>query len=840
MNQYKSQPISKFVRLSRYVGVLLSALGLASAVPSAQGGGPPQPRPSVVALERGRPFTGDVRSLPNSVPTQRERRPDRPEREDPLLPLAASREDRAAQTTSSGAPAPSPGTGGGAGNFAGLNFAANGDGWPPDTNGDVGPTHYIQTVNTSVGIFEKATGNKLASFSFDTLMATAFSAGHPCAQSNFGDPVVVWDSEADRWIITDFAFVLSNGNPVAPYYQCFAVSKTADPVSGGWYPYALQTTDLFPDYPKLGVWPDGLYLTASMFRSNTFSNVRVWALNRAAMEAGAPASAVSFNLPSSIQGVGVFTGIPSTYHVVTGAPPAGRENLISVIWSAKVARIFKFHVDWANTANSTLTGPSNVTLATWGVGATTVPAKSGNALDTLRERLMVQNQYTNLGGAESLWLTHTVANPQNSALTSPRWYQLNVNGGNVVTSGPVQQSTWAPDSAVARWMPSLAVDKMGNLAIGYSVSSSTIFPAIRYAGRLASDPLNTLGQTETSLIEGTASQCCNFSGGSVNNRWGDYSAMTIDPDGCTFWYTTEYYASPQPTSLATDNWQTRIGSFKFSNCATVTPGSLQGSVKDSSTQLAIAGATVAAGGGSGTTDANGFYSFTLAHGSYTATASASGHANASAPVTVTTGASTTQDFVLDPLSGPQLSALAASPASGPFGGTATFSATLTSGGTGVNGKTIAFQRQGAGVGSAVTNASGVATLAGVDLAGLVAGTYPDGVYAAFAGDSSFGPSAGTAALTVAKAAQTITFPAISDKLTNTTFSISVSTSSGLAVALTSTGSCSLSATAGSNPTTATVTTGNKPGNCTITASQAGDDDYNAAPNVSQSFNVRKR
>src|SRR5207244_8799717 len=169
------------------------------------------------------------------------------------------------------------------------------------------------------------------------------------------------------------------------------------------------------------------------------------------MEAGGAASAVACNLPSSIQGVSIFTGIPSTYHAATGVPPAGRPNLISVIWSSKLARIWRFHVDWTNTANSTLTGPSNVALATWGVGPTSVPAKSGNALDTLRERLMVQNRYTNRSGVESLWITHTVANPGNTTLTSPRWYQLNVTGGTVVTSGPLQQSTWAPDSTVARW-----------------------------------------------------------------------------------------------------------------------------------------------------------------------------------------------------------------------------------------------------------------------------------------------------------------------------------------------------------------------------------------------------
>src|SRR5262249_23964653 len=213
--------------------------------------------------------------------------------------------------------------------------------------------------------------------------------------------------------------------------------------------------------------------------------------------------------------------------------------------------------DFVNTANSTLTGPSSVTLANWGTAPASVAVKSGNALDTLRERLMVQNQYTNLAGSESLWLTHTVANPSNAALTSPRWYQMSVTGGNVA-SNPLQQSTWAPDATVSRWMGSLAVDKDGNMAIGYSAASATLFPAIRYAGRLATDPANTLGQTETSLVEGTASQCCNFSDGTVNNRWGDYSAMAIDPDGCTFWYTQEYYLSPQPASLAADNWQTRV------------------------------------------------------------------------------------------------------------------------------------------------------------------------------------------------------------------------------------------------------------------------------------------
>jgi hypothetical protein len=192
-----------------------------------------------------------------------------------------------------------------------------------------------------------------------------------------------------------------------------------------------------------------------------------------------------------------------------------------------------------------------------------VPEKQGNNLDTLSYRLMMQNQYTNIGGKESLWLTHTVGSGGTPNVAQVRWYQLPVTGGTIASS-PSQQSTFAPDSK-NRFMPSLAVDKSGDMAIGYSVSDSTMFPALRYAGRLASDAANTLGQSETSLFEGTGGQCCTFSDGTTNNRWGDYSAMTIDPDGCTFWYTGEYYETLATTKSGND-WKTRIGSFRFPSC----------------------------------------------------------------------------------------------------------------------------------------------------------------------------------------------------------------------------------------------------------------------------------
>ncbi|HEU4403666.1 MAG TPA: carboxypeptidase-like regulatory domain-containing protein [Candidatus Polarisedimenticolia bacterium] len=472
--------------------------------------------------------------------------------------------------------------------------------------------------------------------------------GSPCDNKNLGDVTVVYDAAADRWFISDFAFALdANSVPVAPYYQCFAVSRSGDPVSGGWNFYSLQTSDLFPDYPKIGIWPDGLYLTANMFLSTTFKNTRVWALNKDQMEAGVAASAQMFNLPGRISSSDVYTTLPSTYHPATGTPPAGRENLLASIWSAKVARVWKLHVDWTNPVNSTLAGPSNVALSTWGVAPASVPAKDGNNLDTLFERLMMQNQYTNLRGTESIWLTQTVAATtiNNAAV---RWYQLDVTGGTVITSGPLQQSTFDNgNDGLSRFMPSLAVDKNLDMGIGYSVSSSTLFPAIRYAGRLASDPPGTLGQSETSLIEGSASQCCTFSDGSSNSRWGDYSAMVLDPDGCTFWYTNEYYAAPQPVTLSQDQWLTRIGSFHFAGC--FAPGKLQGTVINATTGSPIGGAIVTAGTNTTATDGSGFYLFSgLDATAYTVTATAPGFSGAPVVVTVPSGGTAVQDFALSP------------------------------------------------------------------------------------------------------------------------------------------------------------------------------------------------
>lgn len=555
--------------------VLLALGALSAIVIAATGGlaahaadpGVVEIKPDVVHVAGVGHFAGDVRKIPrgNKVVGDEDARPMPKEPDDAPPGRTASDPVLQGSGTTSSAP-----TSGGT-NFQGLDHSGWGAGWPPDPNSDVGPNHIVETVNTSIGIFDKS-GNQLAAMTFDDLID---GTGTPCDASNQGDPVALYDPIGDRYIVSDFAWNDAQYT-TGPFFECLAVSKTNNPVTGGWYFYAWQTAAgaALPDYPKLGVWPDGIYMSANIFAttgSGAFQNVQVWAFNREQLEAGAAnPQAVTAPLSRTIGGTSVFSLLPSNARSVTGLPPAGAPNYFASIWGSYAIRVWRFHVDWASPGSSTFTGPTNVPVATFSVGPGDVPEKDGNNLDTLSYRLMMQNQYTNQNGRESLWLTHTVGSGGTNNVAQVRWYELPVTGGTIASS-PRQQSTWSPDSK-NRFMPSLAVDKNGDMAIGYSVSDATMYPAIRYSGRLASDPLNQLTQGETTLVQGLGFQCCTFSDGSLNMRWGDYSAMTIDPDGCTFWYTNEYYDA-HPTSKAEDNWLTRIGSFQLPGCGSVTPPS---------------------------------------------------------------------------------------------------------------------------------------------------------------------------------------------------------------------------------------------------------------------------
>jgi hypothetical protein len=646
--------------------------------PSAANVAGPVLRPTASHTVLPRHYTGDVRKIPRGVINKDEPRPEPQVPND--APGGAVQADAAVQTVDAAAPAPNPSA-----SFNGLDRASWGAGWPPDTNGDVGPKYYVQTVNTSIGIFDKATGSRVAAFTFNGLFSSA-GTGTACDNANRGDPVVLYDPIGDRWIVTDFAW---GDYTTGAMYECMAVSATGDPVNGGWHFYAwkLNNGGIIPDYPKLGVWPDGIYMSTNNFSttSGQFQNVQVWAFDRVAMEAGQAAKSVTFTVPSSVGGVGVFSLLPSNTRMVTGLPPAGAPNYFASIYGSYNIRVWRFHVDWTNTANSTFTGPTNATIGTFNVGPSSVPERQGNNLDSLSYRLMMQNQYTNIDGTESLWLTHTVGSGGSQNLAQVRWYQLAVTGGSVA-SAPKQQATWAPDSK-NRFMPSLAVDKTGDMAIGYAVSDATMSPAIRYAGRLASDPAGVLGQGETSLVEGSGYQCCSFSNGQLNTRWGDYSAMSIDPDGCTFWYTNEY-TNAQPTSITGDNWLTRIGSFRFPSCggstqpAAPTITSFAPSNGPAGTSVTVTGTNFT---GATAVSFNGVAA-TFAVASATSITATVPTGASTGPITVTTGggtATTSSSFsVTVQTQAPTITSFA--PASGPVGTSVTLTGTSFTGATAVS------------------------------------------------------------------------------------------------------------------------------------------------------------
>jgi len=437
--------------------------------------------------------------------------------------------------------------------FNGMSLSANGAGWPPDTTGDVGQTYFVQGVNTSIGIFRKSNGSLVSAATFDDFFEGGSITGTPCDENNNGDPIVLYDQYAERWFILDFAWDPSETD--GSYYS-IAVSKTSDP-AGDWWLYALRADNtLMNDYPKAGVWHDGIYITANMFQfTGGFQGVKVWALKKPDIYNGTLVSQDVYDtswyawsiLPSNAKG--------------STPPPASAPNYMYSYdadeWgysASDVLVVWKYDVDWNTPANTTWTGPSTITAAAFGLHGSDIPQQGTSyTLDSLYSRLMYPAVYRNFDTHESVYLTHLADVSGTAAI---RWYEVRISGGG---SSVYQQGTYAPDSQ-HRWMGSIAADKNGGIALGYSVSSSSMYPAVRYAGRLASDPLGTLGQGEATLIAG---------GGFQNyfQRWGDYSTMTIDPlDDETFWYTQEYY------STSGTDWQTRIGSFKISGSVSPPPG----------------------------------------------------------------------------------------------------------------------------------------------------------------------------------------------------------------------------------------------------------------------------
>jgi len=435
---------------------------------------------------------------------------------------------------------------------------------PPDTNGDVGPNHYVQFNNLIFEIFNKSGTSVFGPVAGNTPWA---GFGGPCQTNNDGDPIALYDQLADRWILSQFS--IDEGT------QCVAVSTTPDP-TGSYFRYAfLVTPGGQNDYPKFGLWPDAYYSSYRRFPGSSFRIVAA-AFDRAQMLAGAPAQMVTFNIvpPSGLGCLGsgdCYDGILPAHLEGMTPPPAGAPGLFVTAFDDEFNqgsgggtpnpaqdfyKIWRFHVDFAVPANSTLTGPINVASAEFDEnlcgGNPCVPQPApGEILDHLSFFTMYRPSYRNLGGIESLLVNNTVN--VGGSRAGIRWAEIR----NLATTPSLFQSgTHAPADAVHRWMGSMAMDVNGNIALGFSASSTSLFPSIRYVGRLAGDPAGTLPQTEVDLIAGAGVQTGSF------NRWGDYSAMSVDEsDECTFWYTTEYYAN-----TGSFDFKTRIGSFRFPTC----------------------------------------------------------------------------------------------------------------------------------------------------------------------------------------------------------------------------------------------------------------------------------
>jgi hypothetical protein len=575
--------------------------------------------------------------------------------------------DPVVQTTIPAPNMPAPGT-----QFDGLNNSDNaailgGRFTPPDTDGSVGPNHFVQQINDLVRVYDKSGTPLTPAFKLSALFA---SIGGQCSVQDAGDPVVLYDQLADRWMLSQFAFA-SQSAP--PYHQCIAISKTPDP-TGAYFAYDFITAgNEFPDYPKLGLWPDGYYMMVHQFTDGgPFNGTGVYSFDRVKMIAGNPfASYIYFNrnLANFPEGYGGL--LPSSLDGLT-PPPAGRPNTFAYFTSldfpdpADGLRLFDFHADFATPANSTFTERAETTYAaplpvaafstitpTGNGGRRAVPqpapATVTSGVDAITDRLMHRMQYRNQGGYETLVMNHTVGAPGSTTFgtfrAAPRYYELRSTAG-----GPFmvqEQATFAPADGVNRWMGSAAEDNQGNLAIGYSVSSDAtggnVFPGIRYAGRLATDPANGLFQGEATLIAGTGRQT-----DTTNNRWGDYSGMSLDPtDDCTFWYTQMYYtAASQATSGV--GFLTRIGSFKFPTCTAPAKGTVHFTITNCVTNALIANASISIDGTAyGASLTSGIYDGILAPGSHTYSITKLGHSVATGNFSITNGNTTNVPVCLD-------------------------------------------------------------------------------------------------------------------------------------------------------------------------------------------------
>ena len=448
---------------------------------------------------------------------------------------------------------------------------------PSDANGDIGLTQYAQVVNGKLSVYSRAAPHSLLAAETNAQFWAGLSgpdAAGLCASSPGGDPTVVYDRAADRWVYSEFAFAVDGGGtPLSPYVQCVAVSTTPD-ATGTWYRYAFQvSTTKFPDYPKLGVWRDGYYLSYNQFDAGgtTFQGAGALALERSAMLTGSAAQARYFDLESVNPGLGGM--LPATIESPT-LPAAGDPELYLQSEddpnnAIDRLEVWAFHVDWtAPVTGSTFQPaqpvnylPVNTFRSTFDCGASCIhqPALGSPTLDQISDvvdngttvvpQLMYHVQYfRDAGGNEHLVATQTVNAGSDQAAV--RWYELANTGSGWAVS---HQGTYSPDATDNRWLASAGYDNSGDVLMAFNASSATNHPSLRWTGRLQGDPNGTMSIAEQTILAGSQSQ-------PASNRWGDYSSLSLDPlDGCTFWSTGQY-------SNGSSGWGTKIAELRLSTC----------------------------------------------------------------------------------------------------------------------------------------------------------------------------------------------------------------------------------------------------------------------------------
>jgi hypothetical protein len=491
---------------------------------------------------------------PLKAPPERPGRPDFAGADDPLRQTAA----RLPGTLATPAPLI---------NFEGLSDDDNaavigGRVVPPDTEGDVGPSHYVQWINLIFAVYSKTTGTIVPGggpFAGNSLWA---GFGGPCQTNNDGDPIVLYDHLADRWLFSQFS--INEG------IQCVALSTTGNPLG----PYSRWAFAVSPgqnnDYPKFGLMPDAYYLSLRDFPSGDGDFASAVAFDRVAMLAGsASPTFVKFSLPCLSNNCPDGIQPP---HLEGPASAASTPGIFSKAWDDDFDgpitgvdgyRLWEFVPDFVSPGSSTFTELPIVaagadfdnTMCGFFQRACIRQPQGGERVDPIDELQMYRAVFRHFTGYDAL-LINTTVDATGRNVAGIRWAEMrNIGGGWTL----YQDGTYAPAGGDNRWAGSAAMDKFGNIALGYSVSSGNVFPSVRYTSRMLGDPLGTLPGGEVTLVAGSDVQKAS------SNRWGDYSAMSVDPvDDCTFWYTQEYQANDD--ARKDFDFKTRIGSFKLPGC----------------------------------------------------------------------------------------------------------------------------------------------------------------------------------------------------------------------------------------------------------------------------------